>query len=384
MMRLHQILITKIRSAARHKPAWTPSIVSALARNTAQHLHHWYHVRAAKHAISGRVANLDDLSGLLSECLIPIRAPLVLISQVQRSGGTLLSQLFDAHSAIAAYPHELRLGYADADRWQRPVPGLGCDANFHMLFDLQSPRYAPRGLAGGEGTTVRHPFLLISRVQFELFRSLFETRPPTSEREVFDHFFTAFFNAWLNYQGDLEKKRWITAFAPRLAHEEANLAAFFECYPDGLLVQIIRDPETWYPSARNHRASAWADSSSQHIVDKWIASARSVLRNKKRYGARVIVLRFEDLVGRTEQTMRRLSDELGVGFEPVLLQPSFNGRLMRANSSFAVQGPGVINAPLERAASLTVDEREMIRARCLAIYQQVAADALALPVRTPK
>ena len=29
--------------------------------------------------------------------LVPVREPLVLISQVQRSGGTLLSQLFDGH-----------------------------------------------------------------------------------------------------------------------------------------------------------------------------------------------------------------------------------------------------------------------------------------------
>lgn len=382
-MRLHRTLIHIIRSAAaRHKaPAWTPSVVNGLVRHTTKHLHHWYHLRLAKRAISGRIANLDDITGFLCEHLVPIRAPLVLISQVQRSGGTLLSQLFDAHSALAAYPHELRLGYAVADRWQRPVPELGYDANFHMLFDLQFQRYVRRGLPAGEGSTGRHPFLSVPRLQYDLFRSLFETRPPASERAALDYFFTAFFNSWINYQGNLERKHWITAFAPRLADDEENAAAFFESYPDGLLIQVIRDPETWYASAQNHRATMLTGRNSKHLLDMWITSARAVLRNKKRYGERVIVLRFEDLVGRTERTMRRLADELGVAFEPALLEPTFNSRPMRANSSFAVDSPGVISAPLERAATLRTEERELIRARCHAIYEQVLADALGLPAR---
>ena len=34
---------------------------------------------------------------------------LIIIGQIQRSGGTLLSQLFDSHSEIHSYPSELRL-----------------------------------------------------------------------------------------------------------------------------------------------------------------------------------------------------------------------------------------------------------------------------------
>jgi hypothetical protein len=39
----------------------------------------------------------------------PVRVdqPMILISQIQRSGGTLLSRLFDSHPAIHAHPYEL-------------------------------------------------------------------------------------------------------------------------------------------------------------------------------------------------------------------------------------------------------------------------------------
>ena len=38
-----------------------------------------------------------------------IKNNLIIISQVQRSGGTLLSQLFDSHPQIHSYPSELKL-----------------------------------------------------------------------------------------------------------------------------------------------------------------------------------------------------------------------------------------------------------------------------------
>ena len=56
---------------------------------------------------------------------MPVNQPLLLISQVQRSGGTLLSQLFDGHPQVHAHPHELKIGYPE--KWElashRPASG---------------------------------------------------------------------------------------------------------------------------------------------------------------------------------------------------------------------------------------------------------------------
>jgi hypothetical protein len=48
-----------------------------------------------------------------------VAAPLALISQIQRSGGTLLSQLFDGHSELHAHPHELKIGYPTKYTWPK-------------------------------------------------------------------------------------------------------------------------------------------------------------------------------------------------------------------------------------------------------------------------
>ncbi len=359
-------------------PAWTPRFARSLVRATTETLHRRYHEQLARNAIAGRAANFDDVESYVSGHPVRLRVPMVLISQVQRSGGTLLSQLFDAHPQLAAYPHELKQTVSVADRWPPLNPAKGMDYNFRLLFDRNFPRLVRRGFTKGDRNPVRHPFLLISRVQYVVFKNLWESAPPRAARDILDHFFTAFFNGWLNYQGDIAEKRWLTAFAPRLAHDEESMRAFFDCYPDGRLIQIVRDPESWFPSARKHIQSGLAGKKSEFVVRKWCVSAESMRRNRQLFGDRVILLRFEDLVGRTEETVRALCPLLDIDYAPILLQPTFNGRPMHANSSFDVKSAGVIAAPLERKAMLSAQECRLIETNCGKLYESLLHDVMAV------
>jgi len=51
--------------------------------------------------------NVESFCRSYFEHVSPVTSPLVLISQIQRSGGSLLSQLFDGHPEVHAHPHEL-------------------------------------------------------------------------------------------------------------------------------------------------------------------------------------------------------------------------------------------------------------------------------------
>jgi hypothetical protein len=51
------------------------------------------------------------------EHAVPVREPLVLISQIQRSGGTLLLQLFDGHRQCHVDPYELKIGHPKKHNW---------------------------------------------------------------------------------------------------------------------------------------------------------------------------------------------------------------------------------------------------------------------------
>jgi hypothetical protein len=106
-------------------------------------------VRTLNALIAGRKSNLDDIGAFLAARVTPKHLPMVLISQAQRSGGSLLSQLFDGHPALAAYPQELRFGFEYDDVWPPLDPALGVTKNFRMLFDLKFARLMRGGYMKG-------------------------------------------------------------------------------------------------------------------------------------------------------------------------------------------------------------------------------------------
>ncbi len=349
-----------------------------LQRRVSHYLLNRKRERDLAHLLSDDPDNLDDVEAFIVDQPARLNAPLILISQAQRSGGTLLSQLFDGHSAIAAHPHELGIGDPTDEHWPALDPADGAEANFRKLFDIGMLGLIRRGYTKGDRNLEQRHFFLVPRIQHRVFLRLFETARPSGGRQILDHFFTSYFNAWLNYQGNLEGKRWITGFAPRLAHHDESVAGFFESYPDGRLVQIIRDPRTWYPSAKQHGKSGPAGRSPGEILATWRLSAESICRNKAAHGDKVIVIRFEDLLGKTERTMRAIAQELGIAYEAVLREPTFNGETMRANSSFAVDTSGIIDAPLRRHDMLDAGETRLIEQQCMALYERALASAMQL------
>ena len=118
------------------------------------------------------------------------------------------------------------------------------------------------------------------------------------------------------------KKKYVTAFTPRLSFKQENMDFFFEVYPDGRLISLIRDPRNWFPSALRHGPKLYGDI--KLAILQWNESAQAMLRNKELYGDRIRLLKFEDLVGDTEAVMRYLSKFLDIEFEDILVVPTFN------------------------------------------------------------
>ena len=367
-------IIDRISASGRMRSLSRPAFVRAFVR----YVQDLENVRSVSRAVAGKKANLRTIEEFLVGHAARLRAPLVLISEVQRSGGTLLSQLLDGHPDIAAHPHEIKIGHPTDEDWPPIDPALSADQNFSILFDSKITELVRAGYSKGEldQNPGRHPFFYVPRLQYAIFRYLFASEPPVNTRDILDHFLTGYFNAWLNYQGDLKAKRWITAFAPCLANHETNVAAFFDSYPDGRIVQVLRDPATWYASAKQHRKSAWSRKNIGGFLDMWCLSAKAMLRNKSCYPDKVVIVRFEDLVGDTSSTMRAVARELDIAFHPILLKPTFNGWPVRANSSFAVEASGVLNETLQRQKTLTADERTLIERRCRAMYDHTSAASL--------
>jgi hypothetical protein len=317
------------------------------------------------------------LEALYQACLEhtrPVIAPLALISQIQRSGGTLLSQLFDGHSELHAHPHELKIGYPTKYTWPKLDLKDASNRWLETLFETSVLSHFKKGYKKEKKRDDAFLFLFLPSLQRELFLDYVGSIDPLTLRDVFDGYMTSYFGAWLNNQNSYGQKRFITAFTARLAMRNENMQSFFEIYPDGRLISIIRDPKNWYPSAIRHKPKICRGI--RDGLDLWKKNARAMLRNKDRYGDRVCILTFEDLITRTKSVMRYLAEFLEIEFEDILLEPTFNKYPIRANTSFEAEKNGIIKSTLERYRTLTQEELEFIQNMSEKLYGQVLSLAI--------
>src|SRR5205085_11519441 len=126
------------------------------------------------------------------EFVVPVTEPMVLVSQVQRSGGTLMSQLFDGHPELHAHPDELYIGFPDKRYW----PELDLSAKPSVWFEQLRERPADvafrRGYRkygrGSEADAPSHPFILPLGLQRNVFAAVCPHRP-RSDRAVLNAYF---------------------------------------------------------------------------------------------------------------------------------------------------------------------------------------------------
>jgi hypothetical protein len=214
-----------------------------------------------------------------------------------------------------------------------------------------------------------YPFELPPPLHRALFERCLARRASPTEREVVDCYMTAYFNGWLDNGNLAGDKRWITGFEPNAILNGRAMRRVREIYPDGRVISVLRDPWSWYASARRW-SQRWRELPT--AVAEWKHAADAALALRKGRGEAMRIIGFADLVGETEATMRGLADWLGIEFDDILLEPTFNGLAVRANSSFAVAQGGVIRDPLERGrAELSAEETALIDRKAGAFYERV-------------
>jgi hypothetical protein len=315
----------------------------------------------------------------------PVHQPLLLISEVQRSGGSLFCDLLDGHPQIHAHPGELKLGSV-----------LGPDANilgpakqkyYWPKLDLAAPperwfgalkndkllRFAQEGYSKNSKSKVdRLPFVYSQELQKAIFLKQVEESRPKTARDVLNCYLTSYFNAWIDYQGLYREpatvKYW-SALAPRLTFKKEHCATFFADYPDGFLISIIRNPLSWFASARRHKNQVYGDLIKS--TDLWLESTNAALRNLKDYPGKVLLVHFDDLIQNTAQTMKKVCAAAGLNYDESLLAPSFNGLLLRPNTSFPGQEakPGtIIQETIRRNSDLTDEDTAYLKGKTDSVY----------------
>ncbi|MEJ2363407.1 MAG: sulfotransferase [Deltaproteobacteria bacterium] len=289
----------------------------------------------------------EDLSRICLQHVLPVTSPLVLISQIQGSGGSFLNQLFDGHSELHTHPHELIIGYPEKDHWPKVDLNDRPENWFGLLFEDVVSKYNQHGYVTGKGDKETFPFVFIPPLQRKIFLDYMNSAQSITTRHVFDGYLTSYFGAWLNNQNYSGQKKFITAYSPRLAIIKENMELFFETYPDGRLISLIRAPQDWLPFARIHWPEKYDDV--RVSLERWNECTQAMLWNKEKYGDRVCLIKFEDLLSKTEPVMRYLADFLSIEFDDILLVPTFNRFPLKVDTRSTTEDHGIVDGTLSKA-----------------------------------
>jgi hypothetical protein len=135
------------------------------------------------------------------------------------------------------------------------------------------------------------------------------------------------------------KSRW----GDKSLHTEEYADQIFNEFPQAKLIHIIRDPRDRYASVLKR-----LNATSRRIgVDtmKWLASARIARRAAEQYPNNVLIVRYETLAHRPEETLIQVCNFIGEPYTPEMLTMTGAPRYSQsgANTSFEKVKPGVIS-----------------------------------------
>jgi hypothetical protein len=103
-----------------------------------------------------------------------------------------------------------------------------------------------------------------------------------------------------------------------------------------------------------------------------------MLWNKEKYGDRVCIINFEDLIRRTEAVMCYLAEFLNIQFDDILVTPTFNKTPVKPNTSFKLEDFRVIVSALNRYNTLRQEKLKVIDERTGSLYVEVLGVATSI------
>jgi hypothetical protein len=332
--------------------------------------------RMIRQVSDAKASHLKDILQICLQHISPVTAPLALVSQISYSGGSLLSRLLDGHSKLHAYPRPFAVDALNKGPWLKIDIKGKPEEWLNILSKALAVAGIQEGFEQGEDDKARFPFMYLPILQKQIFIKYLESVEPLNTRQVFDAHMTACFGAWLNYQNHGLDKKFVTAYAPGLIMQNEAMNNFIEIYPDGKIISIIRDPEHWFVTASGLEPQIYGDAES--ALSHWKESVRAAIQTRKKFGNRVCLIKFEDLVTQTESVMQFLSEFLGIPYEDILLEPTFNGIPIQP-----VSGPITDNSNANRQSfieSKTFDDdrRVLIEKMTAADYQAALQEVVVL------
>jgi hypothetical protein len=296
-----------------------------------------------------------------------------MVSQIQRSGGSMFAQLFDNHPQFCAHPFEIHMGYPEKWDWIDFSLKESFENWFEKLYEIKLDHFTEIGgyKKPGNNQFAKNellPFDYSKDYHKSVFLEHLRSMPNLNNRDVFDAYFDGFFRSWKNDTS--ENPKYITGFAPRLNMYKDNAERMLRDYPDGFMITLARHPVSWFASwiYQDKRFEENAEQSFRQLESDWLLSLKRSVELKSKFPKQIISLTYEQVVRNPERVMKYIANVVGIDYSPSLLIPSYAGLDVYPNSSFDEANKGVIDRSKERIESVDPSYIELINQKMLPAY----------------
>jgi hypothetical protein len=199
---------------------------------------------------------------------------------------------------------------------------------FHRRYgDLSQPDNFERCLAD----MVHYNRMKHLKPDPERIRLEFRQGPPT-----YGQLFALFH---LHHAERAGKPRW----GDKSLHTEHYVDRVLAEYPEAKIIHMSRDPRDRYASVRKRHGKTVSRVGAS--MGRWLYSMKMAQRNQRRYPDNYLIVQYEALAGRPEETLRQVCAFIGEEYTPAMLTMSGapDHRNTGGNSSFGRIEPGVIS-----------------------------------------
>ncbi len=165
----------------------------------------------------------------------------------------------------------------------------------------------------------------------------------------------------------------------------ADPSFFLNAYPDGYILQTIREPKAWLASMKTHfKVKAKEDSMRflKFSLHLWYEATIRAIINANCFSAQYFLLRYEDLVSNTQKTMEKIASKINLKIEPVLFKPTMGHKPWFGNSCYGAKSTVDNSSLQEWKKFLTHKELDYIDRYCSEIIKILGyGEKMLLPIR---
>lgn len=287
--------------------------------------------------------------------------PLVVIGQQQRCGGTLLNRLLDAHPNLFVYPFENFNGRPNKYHF----PQINVSSSLMEIWDnLKENHFIKWGIDKK-----------IPKLYYDTYEFLYNGNKHKEEfiklgkgmknaKSILQIYYYTFFYSIENLYKVVFPQFYVY-FTPRqcLYAEE-----FFNIFPDGHMIQIIRHPIAFYNSGKSHNAQEYSLERCKFLWRLFVIRAIDAVFIKRWQNYHTIF--FEDLILFPYQTLNKLASTLNIPYSDSLLLPTLNNKAWAGDSHFG-ELSGIQNDVIDYY-KIYLEDKEILRfSKELEIYEEL-------------